>query len=113
MTAVRHVALAAILALAAGNTALAQSAPASPPPAAAPAPALGLDTPIEVLVAMPAAKAALDADIPGLTTHQMYEKFKHENLRTLAPKFGGAITDKDLAKVQADLAALPQARTGG
>lgn len=112
MPALRHVALAATIALISANSALAQSAPVSPPSAAA-SPALGLDTPIEVLVATPAAKATLDADIPGLTTHQMYEKFKHENLRTLAPKFGGAITDKDLAKVQADLAALPQARAGG
>jgi hypothetical protein len=48
----------------------------------------------------------LDADIPGLTEHPMYDKFKSDSLRALAPKFGGAISDKDLAKVQADLAAL-------
>lgn len=41
----------------------------------------------------------------------MYDRFKGENLRTLAPKFGGAISAKDVAKVQADLAALPEATT--
>lgn len=88
---------------------MAQSAPPSPPPAETlrPSPALSIDTPIETLAATPSAKAVLDADIPGLTTHPMYDKFKHDSLRALAPKFGGAITDKDLAKMQADLAALP------
>ncbi|UAL09358.1 hypothetical protein [Caulobacter segnis] len=111
MPTIRPVVVAAILTLVGGNAALAQSEPVPPPPAEAapaPSPALSIDTPIETLVAAPAAKAALDADIPGLTTHPAYDKFKRESLRTLAPKFGGAITDKDLAKVQADLAALPQ-----
>ncbi|MDB5457884.1 MAG: hypothetical protein JWP92_3469 [Caulobacter sp.] len=111
MPTLRHVAAVAILALIGGNAALAQSAPLSPPPAATspgPSQTLSIDTPIETLVATPTAKAALDADIPGLTTHPMYDKFKHESLRGVAPKFGGAITDKDLAKLQADLAALPQ-----
>lgn len=113
MLAMRHVAVAAILASVGATSALAQSAPSSPPPAPPPAaaaqsPALGLDTPVETLVAIPPAKAVLDADIPGLTTHPAYGQFKSESLRTLAPKFGGAITDKDLAKLQADLAALPR-----
>jgi hypothetical protein len=109
MLALRHVAAIAILAFAGGNAALAQSA--SPPPALASegaSQALSVDTPIETLVATPSAKAVLDADIPGLTTHPAFDKFKHESLRSVAPKFGGAITDKDVAKVQADLAALPQ-----
>ena len=108
MLALRHVAAAALLTFAGGNAALAQSAPSSPPPPAA-SQALSIDTPIEALVAVPAAKAVLDADIPGLTTHPMYDKFKQESLHSVAPKFGGAIKDKDVAKVQADLAALPQA----
>lgn len=107
MFALRHVAAVAVLAVAGGKAALAQSA-APAPAAPAASQALSIDTPIETLVATPSAKAALDADIPGLTTHPAYEKFKHESLRSVAPKFGGAITDKDLAKVQADLAALPQ-----
>ena len=109
MSAIRHVTVATVMALVSATTALAQSAPSSPPTAAAPSQALSIDTPIETLVAIPPAKAALDADIPGLTVHPMFDKFKHESLRTLAPKFGGAVTDKDLAKVQADIAALPQA----
>ena len=111
MIAIRHIAAVAVLAFASGNAALAQSAPTSPPPAATPPEAsqtLSIDTPIETLVATPTAKAALEADIPGLTTHPMYDQFKHDSLRALAPKFGGAITEKDLAKMQADLAALPQ-----
>jgi hypothetical protein len=111
MLAIRHVAAVAILAFAGGSAALAQSAPSSPAPVAPPqesSQTLTIDTPIETLVATPPAKAALDADIPGLSTHPMYDKFKHESLRALAPKFGGAIGDKELAKMQADLAALPQ-----
>ena len=111
MSAIRYLAALAITVSVGAGAALAQSAPPSPaPPPAAEAPtsqALGIDTPIEALVAIPKAKAVLDADIPGLTDHAMYQQFKRENLRTLAPKFGGAITDKDLAKTQADLAALP------
>lgn len=112
MPAIRPTALAAALvAVLTTSAAQAQSAPPSPPvaPPAPPVQALSIDTPIETLVATPTAKAALDADIPGLTTHPMYDRFKHETPRALAPKFGGAITDKDLAKLQADLTALPQA----
>ncbi len=109
MLALRHVAAVAILTVAGGTAALAQSAPPAPAPAApAASQALSVDTPIETLVAAPSAKAVLDADVPGLTTHPAFDKFKHESLRSVAPKFGGAITDKDVAKVQADLAALPQ-----
>lgn len=112
MPPIRHFAVAAVVALASGGAALAQSAPA-PEPTAAEAPAsppLSIDTPIEVLVSIPTAKAVLDADIPGLTEHPAYEKFKRENLRTLAPKFGDAISPKDVAKVQAHLAALTPPR---
>lgn len=109
MRPIRHLAVAAIAVLASGGAALAQSAP---PPAAPEPPAaqvLTIDTPIEVVTATPKAKAVLDADIPGLTEHPLYDKFKSDSLRALAPKFGGAISDKDLAKVQADLAALSSA----
>ena len=106
MRPIRHLAAVAIAILASGGAALAQSAP---PPAAPEPPAaqvLTIDTPIEVVTATPKAKAVLDADIPGLTEHPLYDKFKSDSLRALAPKFGGAISEKDLAKVQADLAAL-------
>jgi hypothetical protein len=105
MRPIRHLAVIAIAALAGGSAAFAQSAP---PAAAEPqaVQALTIDTPLEVVTATPKAKAVLDADIPGLTEHPLYDKFKTDSLRALAPKFGGAISEKDLAKVQADLAAL-------
>lgn len=108
MSSVRHVVAMAIAVSLCGGAALAQSAPppAPPPAEAAPSPALSIDTPLEVVTAKPEAKAVLDADIPGLTDHPLFDKFKSDSLRALAPKFGGAISDKDLAKVQADLAAL-------
>jgi len=107
MGPIRHLAAAAIAVLMAGGAALAQSAPPAPTAAQPESkPALTIDTPIQDLAANPSAKAVLDADIPGLTEHPAYDKFKTETLRALAPKFGGAISDKDLAKVQADLAAL-------
>ena len=103
MSILRSATVAAILTFAFGDMAMAQSQPA--PPASQ---TLSIDTPIETLVAAPRVKALLDADIPGLTDHPMFSQFKRESLRALAPKFGGAITEKDLAKVQADLASLPQ-----
>lgn len=107
MRPIRHLAAVMVAVFVGGGAALAQSAP--PPPAAAEpqaAQALTIDTPLEVVTATPKAKAVLDADIPGLTEHPLYDKFKTDSLRALAPKFGGAISEKDLAKVQADLAAL-------
>ena len=106
MRPIRHLAAVAIAVFVGGGAALAQSA--SPPSTsnATEPQALTIDTPIEVVTATPKAKAVLDADIPGLTEHPLFDKFKSDSLRVLAPKFGGAISDKDLAKVQADLAAL-------
>jgi len=111
MRPIHLIAALAVTFFASEGTALAQSAVPSSPIASEPraSQVLSIDTPIETLVAIPMAKAALDADIPGLTDHPMYDQFKRENLRALAPKFGGAITDKDLAKLQADLAALSPA----
>jgi hypothetical protein len=108
MRSIRHLIAVAIAVSITGGAAFAQSAPtqASPPAASQAAAALTIDTPIEVVTATPGAKAVLDADIPGLTDHPLYDRFKSDSLRALAPKFGGAISDKDLAKVQADLAAL-------
>lgn len=114
MRSIRHLAAVAVATLAVGGVgaaAQAQSAQPASPPATTPQadPALSIDTPLEVLAATPKAKAILDADIPGLTEHPAYDKFKGDSLRALVPKFGGAISDKDVAKVQADLAALSTA----
>ncbi|AQR74897.1 hypothetical protein [Sphingomonas sp. LM7] len=98
---------AALMILAPG--AFAQTAPAPAAPAAAPAaPAakFNLDTPIEVIVADPQAKAVLDADIPGTTTHASYGMFKSMSLRAVQPFSQGKLTDEMLKKVETDLAAI-------
>ena len=95
--------LAVLTALAAltGAPALAQ-APAAP--AAAAAAKLSVETtPIEVLAANPAAKAVLDKNLPGMTTHEAYDQFKSMTLTQVAPMSEGAITDAALKTVQADL----------
>lgn len=82
--------------------AFAQTAPATAPAAAK----FSLDTPIEALVADPRAKAVLDADIPGVTTHPSYDMFKGMSLRAVQPMSGGKLTDEMLKKVETDLAAI-------
>lgn len=82
---------------------------ASPAPAPSPAPMAtkyNLDTPIETLMADPAAKAVMDADFPGIETHPMYDSFKGFSLRALAPLSNGKITDAMLTQVEADLAGV-------
>jgi hypothetical protein len=93
--------LAVLTALAALSAApaLAQT----PAPAAAAAKLSVESTPIEALAANPAAKAVLDKDLPGLTTHEAYEQFKGMTLSQVAPMSQGAITDALLKTVQADL----------
>jgi hypothetical protein len=83
------------------------AAPASTTVAAAVAKVrFDLDTPIAVIAADPAGKAVLDKDLPGLTTHPMYEAFKNDTLKQFQPKTGGAITKDILAVTEKDLAAL-------
>lgn len=80
---------------------------AAPTPAAPAASAkFTVDTPIETIAADPAAKAALDATMPGITTHAMYEQFKAMSLKQLQPMSGGKITDEALAKTSEALAAV-------
>jgi hypothetical protein len=79
------------------------------PAAAAPAAAAAkytVDTPLETIVADPAGKAAIDAVMPGLTTHAMFDQFKAMSLKQLAPMSGGKITDEGLAKASEALAAV-------
>ena len=64
------------------------------------------DTPIETIVADPAAKTVLDASVPGLTTHSMFDQFKSMSLKQLQPMSGGRITDEVLTKATAALAAV-------
>jgi hypothetical protein len=65
-----------------------------------------VDTPIETIAADPAAKTVLDASVPGLTTHAMYDQFKTMSLKQLQPMSGGRITDEGLAKAAEALAAV-------
>jgi hypothetical protein len=85
--------------------------PAAPAPeATAPANAhYDLDTPIEVLVADPGARAVLDKNLPNLRSHPAYEQFKSMSLRQLQPYSEGKITDEILAQTEKDLKALSPA----
>ncbi|WP_120716838.1 hypothetical protein [Tsuneonella amylolytica] len=65
-----------------------------------------LDTPIATLVADEKAKAVLDANLPGLTTHEHYEMFKGMTLNQIAPMAGDRMPATALAKTKADLAAI-------
>ncbi len=61
------------------------------------------DTPIETIAATAEGKAALDKNLPGLTTHEAYEQFKGMSLKQVQPMSGGAISDDALTALQADL----------
>ena len=73
---------------------------------ATPAARLNLDTPIEVIVADESGKAVLDADIPGLTTHEQYDTFKQMSLKQVANYVPDKLTGEVLAKAETDLAAV-------
>jgi len=93
-------AAALVLAPAAGYAA--DTAPA----AATAAARLNLDTPVETIVADAAGKAVLDADLPGVTTHEHYDMFKSMSLRALAGMAPDKLKPEVLAKVEADLAKI-------
>jgi len=78
----------------------------APTATASPATKFSLDTPIEAIVADPAAKAVLDKDVPGLSTHAQFESFKTMSLNKLAPMSNGAISNAVLAKTGKDLASI-------
>jgi hypothetical protein len=60
-------------------------------------------TPISEIAATPEGKAALDKNLPGLTTHQSYDRFKSMSLKEVQPMSRGLITDTQLKALQADL----------
>lgn len=99
--------MAAALSLAACASAQSvEKASIEAPSADAAKPAFTLDTPIRDLVADPAARAVLDKELPGLTTHAQYGVFKGMSLKKLQPLSGGLITDERLAATGAALKAL-------
>lgn len=99
----KFIILAAVVAIATPAFAADPVAPvASPAVVARPS----LDMTIEALMADPKAKAVIDADVPGMSTHPMYDSFKGMTLGQLAPMSQGKITDDLLKKVAAGLAAI-------
>lgn len=95
MLTVGLVGLSLSLGALAGGPALAQAAAASTLSAE--------NTPIADIAATPEGKAALDKNLPGLTSHEAYEQFKGMSLKQVQPMSGGAITDDQLKALQADL----------
>jgi hypothetical protein len=65
-------------------------------------------TPIEALAANPGAKAVMEKELPGITTHEAYDSFKAMTLSQVAPMSQGAITDDKLKAIQAGLDKLPK-----
>ncbi|MCT2557839.1 hypothetical protein N0B51_02465 [Tsuneonella sp. YG55] len=65
-----------------------------------------LDTPIAAIAADEKGKAILEANLPGLTTHEHFEMFKGMSLNQLAPMAGDRMPAEALAKVKADFEAL-------
>jgi len=108
--------LFAVALIVVATPALAQTTPAPvPAPVAAsataatvaPAAKYNLDTPIETLVADPAAKAVLDKDLGSdVSQHPAYDQFKAMSLNAVAPMSGGAVTDDMLKTIAADLATI-------
>ena len=97
---------AAMMAVAVPAVAQTTPAPVAPAPATTPAAKFTLDSPIETIVADPAGKAVIDKDLPGTTTHPMYDQFKTMSLNQVAPMAADKMTPVLMAKVQADLAAI-------
>ncbi len=100
----KTVALAALM-IAVATPAMAAPAAVAAPAAPAAA-ALTIDTPIVELIANDKAKAVIDANFPGMTSHPMFDSFKGMSLKAVQPMSGGKITDEALAKTAADLAAI-------
>ena len=96
---------AALAAVVLAPAAVAQTAPA-PAAAATAAAKFNLDTPVQDLVADPKAKAVLDADLPGLSTHESYEMFKGMSLKQLSSYAADKLTPEVLAKTEKELAAV-------
>lgn len=67
---------------------------------------LNLDTPVEVIVADEAGKAVLEANVPGITTHEHYNAFKGMGLKQLANYAPDQLTADVLAKTETALAAI-------
>jgi hypothetical protein len=99
------IAVVSVLGLSFATPLLAQTAAAPAAPEAA-MPKISIETPIQDLVANPAAKAVVEANFPGITAHPAYEQFKAMSLKALQPFSNGVITDAAIEKATAELAAV-------
>lgn len=90
--------------VAAAALALAAPLALAVPAAAQQAAPLGLDSPIEALVADAKANAVLQANLPGIEKHPAYDMFKGMSLKQMAPYSQGQITEEMLAKIGKELA---------
>jgi hypothetical protein len=87
--------------------AVAQTAAAPAPAAeAATAAKFNLETPIQDIVADAKAKAVLETNLPGISTHESYEMFKGMSLKQLAGYAADKLTPEVLAKTEKELAAV-------
>ncbi|WP_404335343.1 hypothetical protein AB2M62_15905 [Sphingomonas sp. MMS12-HWE2-04] len=96
----------ALACLAAPAFAQTTPAPAPAPTTAAATAKFTLDTPIATIAADAKGKTVLDTDLPGTTTHPMYESFKGMSLRQVQAFAPDKLTDERLKKVETDLAAI-------
>ena len=70
-------------------------------------PSFSIKTPIEKIAANPAARAVIDAELPGFTSHPMYEQFKTMSLDALDAMFPGAVPRERIDAVDKALRAIP------
>jgi curli biogenesis system outer membrane secretion channel CsgG len=97
---------AALAAVTFAPAAMAQTAAAPAPAPAAATAKFNLETPIQDIVADAKAKAALEANLPGISAHESYEMFKGMSLKQLAGYAADKLTPEVLAKTEKDLAAV-------
>jgi hypothetical protein len=67
---------------------------------------LNLDTPIEAIYADAEGAKVMEANVPGMNKHEMYDMFKAMSLRAVQPYSQGLITEEMLVKIEKELAAI-------
>lgn len=70
-------------------------------------PAFSLKTPIEQIVANPAGRALIEAEMPGFLTHPMYEQLKVKSIDELNILFQNGAPPERLAVIDKALRAIP------
>lgn len=100
-------AVAASLMLA--GAASAQTTPAAPAAANAPAARPTIESTIESLINEPATKTVVLKHLPALDQHPAYSQFKGMTLRAVAPFSDGHVTDETITAIDTELKALPKA----